>query len=316
MNNSKNYNKSIYIDFQQVSKRNINRRHSYDIKNNKIKDGLSTLKNKLKKINKNLFKNIPKNENLINFSSIMHNNENKKNHKKNKDNKDNKHYLNLLNNIYSNDEHFDNTNIKQKLFENNLRLSSLIPVSKKRYSKSKLKTIEDKNNLLFNILKKEEKRHSQKRLSINDDIYSKNSKNTKNTKNTKSSKKIYTKKYNSSKDLLKSNNLNKINEIENFKHILKDEVKNKKIHKKKENENEEKSIDKKECNNNICDKKSNIKEKRESVDKEKEIMEVGNVKTKNEYELLKSKKKEKKIKYKRFPLCCIPIRDDNSSDIE
>ena len=44
------------------------------------------------------------------------------------------------------------------------------------------------------------------------------------------------------------------------------------------------------------------------------MVEINNVKTKNEYEIVKYSDKEKKKKYKGFPFCCLTIKDDNSSD--
>ena len=308
MNNLKNYNKSAFLDIPQFSKRNIVRRHSYNVAKDNLKD-VETFKNKLKKVDKDMFKNIPKNDNL-DFSSIIHNDNNdNKNNQKNI--KDNKHILNLLNNIYINDEHLDNTNIKQRL-NDNVRISSLIPISKKkRNSKSKQKTTEENNNLIFNILKKETKKHSKSKVNFicNEDKLSKNSKLTKNSKNVR--------KFNSSMSLIKvskfkNSNINKKNEIDSVKLILKDKIKPKKDPKKEEKKNEEKPIEKRPSKNIISE--SNII--KESLDKEKGNININNVKTKNEYELLKSKKKEKEKKYKKFPLCCISIKDDDSSDFD
>ena len=328
-----NYKKSICVDLEHLPNRKMTRRYSYEIKKNKNKiteeSDHSNLKNKFKKIDKNKFKNIPKNEKLMNLSTIVHNN---------KDNeeisKDKKYCYNILNNIILNDSRFANaTNIKKRSKENNLKISSLIPISKKRFHKSKQKTINEKENIAFNILKKdikkEIKKHSKRRVSLNDkkSVGSKISKHSKHSKHSKSSKKNQEKKFNSSHQILKvktkkrpsSHNLGEFNEMENIKHILKDEVKSKKIPQKEENKKDEENnnINKKEERKENEEKENKINEKnnkKENINKEKTMVDINNVKTKNEYEIIKYSNKETKKKYKGFPFCCLTIKDDNSSD--
>ena len=326
-----NYKKSICVDLEHLPNRKMTRRYSYEIKKNKNKiteeSDHSNLKNKFKKIDKNKFKNIPKNEKLMNLSTIVHNN---------KDNeeisKDKKYCYNILNNIILNDSRFANaTNIKKRSKENNLKISSLIPISKKRFHKSKQKTINEKENIAFNILKKdikkEIKKHSKRRVSLNDKK-SVGSKISKHSKHSKSSKKKQEIKFNSSHQILKvktkkrpsSHNIAEFNELENIKHILKDEEKSKKVPQKEENkkkDEENNNINKKEKENLNEEKENKIKEKndkKENLNKEKTMVEINNVKTKNEYEIVKYSDKEKKKKYKGFPFCCLTIKDDNSSD--
>ena len=329
MNNSKYFTKSKCVDLSNFKQRKMNRRRSYDIKKKELlEETKNTLKNKLKKIEKNKFRNIPKNENI--------------NKRCNKD-KNYNYYVNILKNIV--DNHFDNTNIRKKT-DNNLKISSLIPKSKKRYNKPKQKTIKESESFFLN------NKRSKKRYSCNiEDKISKHSKNS-NSKHTKSTKKKSSKKkYNSSHEIinvkklnkLSNNNITKFNELENAKHILKDEEKSKikpkkekkeeikkqekEVEKKEEKEeikNKENERDNKEKNVNIILKENNIntlkinKNKRGSNDKRKETTYINNVKTKSEYETLKTisikEKKEKNKKYRRFPFCCLTINDNNSSD--
>ena len=307
MNKIKDYNKSIYVDSHLIRNNKLARRHSYDLKKSKIIEEDSNIShNKFKKLAKNKFKNIPKNQKLMNFSTILNNNENKNNNL----NIPNINYLSIINDIYKNDSHLEHaTNIKKKTNENNLKVSSLIPILKKRFNKSKQRTTNENNNLIINILKKEVKRnsHSKKNLIIYDDKCSKNTKISKHTKNSKNSKKKRKKRFNSSHQLIQIKNDGESNiskQMENIK------VKNKKKNKNGENKKKEIDIEKIEDEN----KDEIMEKKNKKGNKEKQIICINNTKTKNEYEVEKSLNKEKKKKYKRFPFCCLTMKDENSSD--
>ena len=324
-----NFKKSICVDLENLPNRKMNRRYSYEIKKDKNKiteeSDHSHLKNKFKKIDKNKFKNIPKNEKLMNFSTIVHNN--KDNEEIKNSYKDKKYCYNILNNIILNDSRFANeTNIKKSSKGNNLKISSLIPFSKKRFHKPKQKTINEKENIVFNILKKDIKNHSKRRVSLNDKK-SVGSKISKHSKHSKSSKKKQELKFNSSHQILKvktkkkpsSHKVSEFNEMENIKHILKDEEKSKKIQQKEENkkkDEESNNINKKEKERekNEENKINEKNDKKKNISKAKTMVDINNVKTKNEYEIVKYSDKEKKKKYKGFPFCCLTIKDDNSSD--
>ena len=306
MNIIKENQKSRDVDLYHNKKKKLNRRHSYDLKKRGIIEENSNISySKFKKLTKNKFKNIPKNEQLMNFSTILHNNENKNN------NMNNNNCLSIINDIFKIDHHLEHTtNIKKKLNENNLKISSLIPISKKRFNKSKQRTANENDNLIINILKKELKKTSKRRKSFLEDKCSKNSKISKHTKNSRSSKKKKPKRYNSSHELItinkdKENNIDK--HIDNIISILKKDAKTRKLSKNEEGKNEENNIGKKE-------KDYKINEKNENLNEEKKIIFINNIKTKNEYEIDKSSNKEKRKKHKPFPFCCFTVKDGNSSD--
>ena len=309
MNKIKDYNKSIYVDSQHIRNNKLTRRHSYDLKKSKIIEEDSNIShNKFKKLAKNKFRNIPKNQKLMNFSTILNNNENKNNNL----NIPNINYLSIINDIYKNDSHLEHaTNIKKKTNESN-KASSLIPISKKRFSKSKQRTTNENNNLIINILKKEVKRnsHSKKNLIIYDDKCSKNTKISKHTKNSKNSKKKRKKRFNSSQQLIQIKNDEGSNISKQMENIRNNKVKNKKKNRNGENKKKEIDIEKIEDEN----KDEIIEKKNKKGDKEKQIICINNAKTKNENEVEKSLNKEKKKKYRRFPFCCLTMKDENSSD--
>ena len=156
----------------------------------------------------------------MNFSTILHNDKNNEDIRTGI--KEKNYCENLVRSIYLNNNRFEIANINKKGKENNLKMSSLIPISKKRVNKSKNKTIKEKDNLIYIILKKEKKKTSKRKRSINNIDDSRCSKNTKNSKHSKASKKNI-KKYNSSQSILKV----KKNYIKNFEDIAKKEKKNK-----------------------------------------------------------------------------------------
>ena len=312
MNHINKFNKSNYIDVQPSLIRKIDRRHSFDMNKNKnkLKTDSNSIKNKLRQIDKNKFKNIPKNESLMNFSTILFNN---KNNDENRNSyKDKNDCPKMVSSIFINNNRF---NLKRKTKDNNnLKISSLIPISKKRTNKSKHKTIKEKEGVILNILKKDKKKVSKRKHSYNanDSKLSKNSKHTKITKKNRE-------KYNSSHALIKvrkisNNNLVDIlrNGIKEKKRKDKDKEKNSDNDDNNKNNDIKKNVENKN-ENNVSEKKKN-NQKKENTNKESPIIDINNAKTKNETEILKYTQKEKKKKYKKFPLCCLSINDDNSSD--
>ena len=312
MNHINKFNKSNYIDVQPSLIRKIDRRHSFDMNKNKnkLKTDSNSIKNKLRQIDKNKFKNIPKNESLMNFSTILFNN---KNNDENRNSyKDKNDCPKMVSSIFINNNRF---NLKRKTKDNNnLKISSLIPISKKRTNKSKHKKIKEKEGVILNILKKDKKKVSKRKHSYNanDSKLSKNSKHTKITKKNRE-------KYNSSHALIKvrkisNNNLVDIlrNGIKEKKRKDKDEEKNSGNDDNNENNDIKKNVENKN-ENNVSEKKKN-NQKKENTNKESPIIDINNAKTKNETEIVKYTQKEKKKKYKKFPLCCLSINDDNSSD--
>ena len=312
MKNVKDYNKSICLDSEKTSKKDkVIRKNSCELlKNKKLKEenAINIFKNKLKKVDKNKFKNIPKNNNL-DFSSILYNNCSNNNYCRRKKFLS----LNVLNNLQFKDEHFyNNTNIKREKFsDNNLKISSLIPISRKN-NKSKRRTIKDKEIFLSSILKEVNK--NPRKVSFYDD------------NNSKSTKKKGDRKYNSSNELFKvmkknrisSKFLTKFKEVENVKNLIKDEKKIKNKKKNKEEENcKEKKIDKMDIISDKNEKKISEKKstKKLIINKDNENIDLNNA-TKNENEIEKNAKKAKKKKHKGFPFCCLTINDDNSSDDE
>ena len=312
MNHINKFNKSNYIDVQPSLIRKIDRRHSFDMNKNKnkLKTDSNSIKNKLRQIDKNKFKNIPKNESLMNFSTILFNN---KNNDENRNSyKDKNDCPKMVSSIFINNNRFD---LKRKTKDNNnLKISSLIPISKKRINKSKHKTIKEKEGVILNILKKDKKKVSKRKHSYNanDSKLSKNSKHTKITKKNRE-------KYNSSHALIKvrkisNNNLVDIlrNGIKEKKRKDKDKEKNSDNDDNNKNNDIKKNVENKN-ENNVSEKKKN-NQKKENTNKESPIIDINNAKTKNETEILKYTQKDKKKKYKKFPLCCLSINDDNSSD--
>ena len=159
MNNNKEYNKSTYFDCQQSPKFKFSKRLSSDADKEKFKAkaGINSISNKLGQIDKNKFRNIPKNEGLMDGSSIHRNDTN---HNR-RSNKDKTYYKSLLSGIYQNELDTKNlTNIKKKINDSNMKVSSLIPTAKKKRSKqSRMKIIKEKEN---HILRRKSKNHAKK----------------------------------------------------------------------------------------------------------------------------------------------------------
>ncbi len=324
---NKKYNKSVYFD-NNNSPNLYKKRLSTDFNKEKIEEenGLNSFKYSLKKIDKNKFKNIPKNEKLMNYSTILLNN----NTNLNNPHKRKSFYENVLN---RNRVSFENsTNIKKKNDDTNIRVSSLIPISKKRFNKSKMKTIKEKENLVYNILKKNYKRSGKLNGSygcFTDDIYSKISSKKKNENF-----------YNSSHALLKikkrTKKLTGITGIESAKiipkvkklskrqlivlndnnDIEKNNIKDKKINKTKNNIKKNNNKRNENSKNGSIDNNKFGNNKNYNNNEERNVVNIDNVKTKNEYEIENCTTKEKKRKSLGFPFCCLTSKDDNSSENE
>ena len=245
MRNIKDYNKSLCFNFQQSPRFNNEKKKLFDPYSSKIDEGSSkhTFKNKLKQLEKDKFSNIPKNENLMNYSTILH----KKSHE---NNKDQNYYINLLNNIYQQEQHLDNTNIKKKLNEN-LKISSIIPVSRKMVDQTKEKIKEEKNKDDF--LKKNNRKNSRRRTSFNDltKFHRKNSKRL--TKNSFSSLNFLNAKKRNSQSLRRMSEIGKVLEY------LKEEEKVKKYKKEKEGNDNDNNNENKNGNNDKENKEENKK---------------------------------------------------------
>jgi hypothetical protein len=324
----------MIFNAQQSPIFNFNKNKLFDPSNSKIDEEASknSFKSKLKKIDKELFNNIPKNDKLMNNTTILH----KRSHHSFKDKQ---YYQNLLDEIYQNESHFDGTNIKKKINEGNIKISSLIPKSKKMINKSKEKFLKEEENFKEkeDILKKN-KKHSRRKGSFNAD-------NKLNVHRNMIKRK--SKKYNSSHELIKvkkkrgSHNLRKLSEIGKIKDIIKEQQKIKKvIHKKdedkdeedkKEDENEDKNKNNKykkkgedlikNKNGNLKEENNNEKNKFDTIDinnhntkKDNEIKSTINDKNNNKCNIIKFSKNENKNKKKRksFPFCCLTALGDAS----
>ena len=332
MNNFKD-KKSMIFDFQESPRFNYDISKSIkssELNNNKNNEGSgkNTFKNKLKQIDKDKFNRATRNEDLTNRPNIQH--KNTLHPKRNK-----KYYMNILDSIYQNDSHLNETNIKLKFNQNNIKTSSLIPFPKK-ISKDKLIKEED---IIKEDLKKSKK--ISKRKGSEDD----------GNKFDRIGNKKKTKKFNSSHLILKlkkktnNNNNLKNTEIDKIKDILKDEKiktitnkvnedeeKNKDI--MEENKSEKKNegiiegknifhvnINEKEnkMNDNNSYEKKVIQTKKKDCNNEqnksKVIVDINHVETKSKNEIVKYTNKEKekgKKRSKGFPLCCCIIKDDSS----
>lgn len=342
MINNKEYNKSTYFDCEQSPKFKFSKRLSSDADKEKFKAkaGLNSISNKLRQIEKNKFRNIPKNEGLMDCSSIHRNDTN---HNR-RSNKDKTCYKSFLSGICQNELDTKNlTNIKKKLNDSNMKVSSLIPISKKKRSKqSKMKTIKEKENTIINILNKKIIK-CRRKYSCGDDKVSKNSKNNKKKET----------KYNSSNSLVKLKAHkrlynNRYTDLNVIRHILKEEEKTKIVPKKESNKkiSDKKNNNKDQfstyiCNNNnirdsklsklskISGNRSNKnstkkvnfylnddknEKKHYHVNKEENKVEINHAKTKNECDIINISNKAKKKKCRGFPFCCLTVKDGDSSE--
>ena len=343
MNNNKEYNKSTYFDCQQSPKFKFSKRLSSDADKEKFKAkaGINSISNKLRQIDKNKFRNIPKNEGLMDGSSIQRN---ETNHNR-RSNKDKTYYKSLLSGIYQNELESKNlTNIKKKLNDSNLKVSSLIPIAKKKRSKqSRMKTIKEKENQILNILNKNI-RKTRRKYSCGDEKVSKNSKNHKKNEA----------RYNSTNSLVKIKPHKKLynnryTDLNVIRHILREEEKTKIMPKKESNKNisDKKNKNKDQFSTFIYNNNHNIRDsklsklskisgnrsnknstkkvnfyvdddknekKHHHVNKEENQIDINHAKTKNECDIINISNKAKKKKYRGFPFCCLTVKDGDSSE--
>ena len=128
-----------------------------------------SFKTRLKNVEGNKFKKIPKNTKLTNLSLILINKELQQ-----PSNKDKNYYLNMLKTTDPNlEKEEENAYIKKKLKEMNERVANI--QAGQRRNKKKGKTIKEKSNFI-NALKKSTKMKRKRKTSFNrDDNKSKNS---------------------------------------------------------------------------------------------------------------------------------------------
>ena len=281
----------------------------------------NSIKTKIKTVEGNKFKNIPKNNKLTNHSFVQMNKELGPARDKN-------YYLNLMDNANKNETEIENAYIMKKMDDMYKKNKS-----EKRRERGKMKTIKERSEII-SVLKKNTKMKRKRKTSFNKDDYV--------SKNSISKKK---KKKHSSNNILnfqenkenKSVNKNKTKEIENIRHIINAEEKVKKLYllPKKEfiEENEEKinesvKMSNSNINNNINnnnkenkDDENNKKNKNNKKENKKEITNINNnininyIETKNNYEVKpedKNENKKNKKNKKFFCFCCLSKKDDSS----
>ena len=308
---------------------------------------------KMKNIEGNKFKNIPKNQKLTNLSLILINKEIQP-----PSNKDKNYYLKLLKNTDQSfeKEEKENAFIKKKLKEMNERVA-ILQTGRKR--------IKEKNNFI-NPLKKIAKIKKKRKGSFN--VEDKNSKNS-------GSKKKKKKRFNSSSSIVKMKE-KQAKEIDNIRHIINGEEKVKKlylisekkesedkkiseeqnkdssakmsnsvtnndykIYIKKVDENDNKNDNKNDNNtdnnntnnnkqnedNKIINKKDKnkkevkIKKETNKKEKKKEVTNINNnininyIETKNNYEVKKEEKNENKKNKKKKFFCFCCLTKEENS---
>ena len=110
-----------------------------------------SIKTKLKNVEGNKFKNIPKNNKLTNHSFIQANKES------NPTNRDKNYYLNLINNTSKNETEIENAYIMKKMEEMNKKNKI-----EKRRERGKMKTIKERSEII-SVLKKKYKNEKKKK---------------------------------------------------------------------------------------------------------------------------------------------------------
>ena len=267
---NKKFNQSMFFDTNN-SPYVFKTKLSCDINKSKTGKGknIVSFKSSLKKIEKDKFKNIPKNEKLMNFPVLDNNNNNyifrKPNQRK----------TSFANSLSNKINFGDEGNIQKKVNENNNRVSSIIPVSRNRHNCSKMKTIKENDDLVHDMLKKNGHcRKKTNKLSVTyfDDKYSKKSKKHKDNE------------YYSSNTLIKlkkKKNIysNKLTEIDNHTRNISTSIP----------KTPKKEI--KEINHSNKASNKNIKEKRSSKKKDYNIRDSKTSENKKD----KSNIKERKI---------------------
>ena len=246
---------------------------------NKSKTGkgknIVSFKSSLKKIEKDKFKNIPKNEKLMNFPVLDNNPNNNNNFIFRKPSQRKTSFMNSL----SHKINFgDEGNIQKKVNENNHRVSSIIPVSRNRNNCSKMKTIKENDDLVYDMLKKNghcKKKSTKLNVTYFNDKFNKNSKkhidNGYYSSNTlikmKKKKSLYSSKlteidnHNHTRNISSSMPKSPKKEIREINHSNKESnknIKSKRSSKKKDyNIRESKTSEHKKDKNNIKERKEN-----------------------------------------------------------
>ena len=281
MSDLKKYKKSIVVESKK--------KHSSNNVNNNIEEeelDNYSLKHQIKKLDKDTFKNIPKKEKPRNNSTILPN-----------------IFIFPSNKDYIINNDKLNTDIYNKILHGNLRGSNLIPKAK-RYSKP-LNTIKEKDNIVYNILKRaqrNEKRKNSVNLVIDESKYNYSKKTKSNilkrigNHTSKSLHKVMKRSHkNLNTDIIDKIDGNKLmTKIDDYKQ--KDSNKIKIISSKHENNKE--------------DINYSLKEK---IEKDKAKIDVNIINTQNVCNIV-YKDHSKKKKYKRFPFCCLTVDGDNSDN--
>ena len=278
----KSENQEVKKDFKKFKSIDVNIFNS-----GKIEDKADKILLKFKTIDKNKFSKIPKNEKLMNYSIIIQN-----------DNKLKFHYFeNILNNIYLRGGNIETTNIKKYVNDNNLKTTSLIPVTKKTHKLNK-KGKKSKRKGSYESLDNAEWKKSHSKF---------NSSHILGKAKLKNEKKISHRKYSeadNSKQPIKIGEyiLNK-NDKPNIKNNDNKDNYNK--------ENNDKENNGKENLNN--DNKDKDNKDKDNKDKDNEGTKVNTADIKKK-EIVKLSIKAKKRRYRGFPLCCFIVEEDNSFD--
>lgn len=310
LNRSKSSKK---ISQNKVPKYNIDKRKSDGIAGklflNKFKGNQN---NKVNKIPINHRMSI-QDANMFAFSKLINNIKTENNEKPKKKDKD--YYLNLLNNIYSNDSHLSNKNVIKN--NNKKKEINIIKKYEKKISMNTSKIMDDKNNNKF------VRQNSKKKLSIfsQDQDFQPNNKMNDLDKCIKDEKSA--KKQNNINNETKNSKCNKRflsqKTVSKFKHALKikkkenksskndEKEKNDEIKEEKLSENN-KGIKINENFNNMNNMMNNKKESKNN-DKEETELDIDNIKSPPNNKILK-KKTKKKYNESCF-LCCFTVKDDS-----
>ena len=115
-----------------------------------------SIKTKIKNVEGNKFKNIPKNNKLTNHSFVQINKESNLTRDKN-------YYLNLINNTNKNETEIEKVYIMKKMEEMNKKNKT-----EKRRERGKMKTIKERSEII-SVLKKNTKMKRKRKTSFNKD---------------------------------------------------------------------------------------------------------------------------------------------------
>ena len=234
---------------------------SLDLLGQLVKENNPSVKSKIKNVEGNKFKNIPKNKKLSNLTFVLLN-KSLQSQNKNKD-----YYLNLINKTDENQhKEMEKNIIRKKMNEmNEMDVKEKYDKNEKNEKNVKKRvkirgqTIKEKNDII-SVLKKTTKIKRKRKSSYNrDDKVSKSN----------GSKRKKRKQCSSSNSMINlKNNKNKAKEMDNIRHIINAEEKVKKIYIKKEENNENEENSNKETNKE--NEKENNKEIENKIEDKKE----------------------------------------------